>query len=97
MTAAKAQKRYYDLAKHNGFDEVFSGLFVPSEALEHETLSCDDWASSLADKVLESPTGDVGKLLLDHLCSLGDMYTLTADPVHAYRAGLLPLETSLAS
>ncbi|MCR1346267.1 hypothetical protein NRY68_10725 [Acidithiobacillus ferrooxidans] len=97
VTAAKAQMRYHELARNNGFEEVFSCLFSPSEAFEHETLSCDYWASTLADKVLESPTGDVGKLLLDHLCSLGYVYTLTADPIHAHRSGLPLLETSLAS
>ena len=97
VTAAKAQMRYHELARNNGFEEVFSCLFSPSDAFKHETLSCDDWTSNLADKVLESPTGDVGKLLLDHLCSLGDVYALTADPIHAHRFGLPLLEAALAS
>ena len=97
LTAAKAQMRYHNLAQKNGFEEILSGLFVPSEAIGHKALSCDYWASNLADKVLESPTGDVGKLLLDHLRSLGDVYAITADPIHAHRPGLPLLETSWAS
>ena len=95
MTDAKAQTRYRDLAKNNGFLEVFSAIFSPFEEPERGA-SCEYWAANLADKILESPLADMETLLGAHLRSLGNLYPLTANTVHAHRSGLPLLETSLA-